>query len=106
MAKALIRVPPEARPGEVIEIKTLISHPMETGFRRDSMGHPIPRHIINRFVCTYNGQVVFRADLFPAIAANPFLTFFTVATESGEFTFQWMDDQGTALTETARIAVV
>ncbi len=106
MPKALIRVPQEAKKGEVIEIKTLISHPMETGYRRDSMGRPIPRHIINRFVCTYNGEEVFRADLFPAIAANPFLTFFTVATESGELVFRWSDDHGVTQTEAAKITVV
>lgn len=106
MAKALIRVPAQARKGEVIEIKTLVSHPMETGQRRDNMGKAIPRHILNRFVCTYNGEEVFRADLFPAIAANPFLAFFTIAKESGEFVFEWTDDDGSTLRETARIAVV
>jgi len=105
MAKALIRMPTEAKRGEVVEVKTLISHPMETGYRRDSMGQPIPRHIINRFVCTYNGQEVFRAEFFPAIAANPFLSFFTVATETGEVVMQWTDDQGTTQTETVRITV-
>jgi len=106
MAKALIRVPPEAKRGEVVEIKALISHPMETGQRRDPMGQPIPRDIINRFVCTYNDQEVFRADLFPAIAANPFFAFFTVATESGELVFRWTDDHGNTQAETARITVV
>jgi sulfur-oxidizing protein SoxZ len=105
MAKALIRMPTEAKRGEVVEVKTLISHPMETGYRRDNMGQPIPRHIINRFLCTYNGQEVFRAEFFPAIAANPFLSFFTVATETGEVTLQWTDDQGTTQTETVRITV-
>ena len=106
MAKALIRMPTEAKRGEVVEVKTLISHPMETGYRRDSMGQPIARHIINRFVCTYNGQEVFRAEFFPAIAANPFLSFFTVATETGEVLFQWTDDQGNTQTENVRITVV
>ena len=106
MAKALIRMPTEAKRGEVLEVKTLISHPMETGYRRDSMGQAIPRHIINRFVCTYHGQEVFRAEFFPAIAANPFLSFFTVATETGEVIFQWTDDQGNIQTETVRITVV
>jgi sulfur-oxidizing protein SoxZ len=106
MAKALIRMPGQARKGEAIEIKVLISHPMETGYRRDAMGQLIPRHIVNRFVCRYNGEVVFQAELFPAIAANPFLAFFTVATDSGEVLFQWTDDQGSTQTETVRIAVV
>jgi sulfur-oxidizing protein SoxZ len=106
MAKALIRIPSQAKKGDVIEIKTLISHPMEPGQRRDNMGRLIPRHILNRFVCTYNGEEVFRADLFPAIAANPFLSFFTVAAESGELVFQWTDDDGTIQSETAKITVV
>jgi sulfur-oxidizing protein SoxZ len=106
MAKALIRMPAQAKKGEVIEIKTLISHPMETGYRRDAMGQPISRHIINRFVCRYNGEVVFQAELFPAVAANPFFAFFTVATDSGEVVFQWVDDRGSAQTETLRLTVV
>jgi sulfur-oxidizing protein SoxZ len=106
MPQVLIRVPAEAKKGEVFEIKTLISHPMEPGLRRDSMGRVIPRDIINQFVCAYNGVEVFRADLFPAIAANPFLAFFTTATESGELVFRWTDDHGAAQTETAKITVV
>ena len=93
MARALINVPRKARRGEVIEIRTLLSHPMETGYRRDNVGSPIPRDIISRFVCTYNGMEVFQADLFPAIAANPFLSFFMVAAESGTLEFRWTDDQ-------------
>ncbi len=83
MARALIHVPATAKNGEVIEIKTLISHSMETGYRIGVTGTPIPRDIIDDFVCTYNGEEVFRAKLYPAIAANPFISFFTVATESG-----------------------
>ena len=78
MARALINVPKTAKRGEVIEIKTLISHVMETGFRRNSAGVPYPRNIITDFTCTYNGVEIFRLDLFPAIAANPFVTFSTV----------------------------
>ena len=106
MPQALIRVPAQVKRGEVFEIKTLVSHPMEPGVRRDNTGQLIPRDIINRFVCTYNGEEVFRADLFPAIAANPFLAFFTLATESGELVFQWTDDHGTTQTEKAKITVV
>ena len=70
MARVLINLPAQARRGEVIEIKTLIAHPMETGYRVGPTGAAIPRDIINRFLCTYNGAEVFRAELFPAIAAK------------------------------------
>jgi sulfur-oxidizing protein SoxZ len=105
MARVLINLPSTAKRGEIFEIKTLIAHPMETGYRLDRTGAPIPRDIINRFVCTYNGGEVFRAELFPAIAANPFIAFCTVATESGELVFSWTDDQGQTQTETRRITV-
>ena len=105
MANALINVPERARRGEVIEIKALVSHPMETGYRRTQLGAPIPRDIIRSFVCTYNGTEVFRAELHPAIAANPFLVFSTVATESGTLAFQWTGDNGFSLTESAAIRV-
>ena len=106
MASALINVPERARRGEIIEIKTLISHPMETGYRRTQLGVAIPRDIIRLFVCTYNGTEVFRADLHPAIAANPFITFTTVATETGTLQFQWTGDNGFSATESAKITVV
>jgi sulfur-oxidizing protein SoxZ len=105
MARVLINLPPRARRGEIIEIKTLIAHPMETGYRLDNTGRAIPRDIIKLFVCTYNGEEIFRADLFPAIAANPFLAFFTTATESGAFVFSWTDDAGQVQTETRQITV-
>ena len=105
MASALINVPARAKRGEVVEIKTLISHVMETGYRRTQLGEPIPRDIIQLFVCTYNGREVFRAELHPAIAANPFIAFSTVAVESGTLTFQWTGDNGFSVTESARITV-
>jgi sulfur-oxidizing protein SoxZ len=105
MARALIHVPATAKRGEVIEIKTLISHVMETGYRIGVTGLSIPRDIINRFVCTYNGEEVFSAELFPAVAANPYITFFTVATESGTLAFSWTDQHGATQVQTAQIAV-
>ena len=105
MARTLIHVPPKAKRGQVIEIKTLISHVMETGYRRDATGAAIPRDIINAFVCSYNGTEIFRADLHQAIAANPFITFFTVATETGTLEFKWTDDNGQIETGTAKIVV-
>ena len=82
MVSALINVPARAKRGAIIEIKTLMSHIMETGYRHTAAGEVVARNIITSFSCRYNGAEIFRADLFPAIAANPFITFFTVATES------------------------
>ncbi|HTG12509.1 MAG TPA: thiosulfate oxidation carrier complex protein SoxZ [Candidatus Eisenbacteria bacterium] len=105
MATALINVPARARRGEIIEIKTLISHTMETGFRRTQVGALIPRDIISRFACTYNGTEVFRAELHPAISANPFIVFSTIAVESGTLEFQWTGDNGFRVTQSAAIVV-
>ena len=105
MASALINVPKIAKRGEIIEIKTLMSHIMETGYRHLASGEVVPRNIITSFTCRYNGVEIFRADLFPAIAANPFITFFTVATESGKFEFEWIGDKGFSETASASITV-
>ena len=105
MASALINVPRKAKRGEIIEIKTLMSHIMETGFRRTAAGELVPRDIITIFTCRYNGIEISRTDLFPAIAANPFITFFTVATESGKFDFEWVGDRGFSETASASILV-
>jgi sulfur-oxidizing protein SoxZ len=103
--KPRLRVPTEAKKGDVIQIKTLMSHPMENGFRKDDAGKPIPRKIINTFVCTFNGTPVLTADLEPAIAANPYFEFTVKATESGTFTFAWKDDDGTVTTAEQGITV-
>ena len=105
MTRALINVPPKAKRGQTIEIKTLISHIMETGYRHDNMGKPIPRDIITQLTCSYNGQEIFRADLYPAISANPFVAFYTVATESGTIAFEWTGDNGFHETASAKITV-
>ena len=105
MASALINVPAKAKRGDIIEIRTLMSHIMETGFRHTTAGESVPRDIITNFTCRFNGNEIFRADLFPAIAANPFVSFFTVATESGKFEFEWIGDKGFAETASASITV-
>ena len=105
MARVLINVPKTAKRGEIIEIKTLISHPMESGFRVGTNGALIARDIIQRFACTYNGEEIFRAELSPAIAANPFISFFTTATESGRIEFSWSGDNGFSASEAATITV-
>ncbi len=105
MARALINVPKIARKGELVEIRVLINHIMESGQRRDSMGAVIPRDIIHSLVCTYNDEEVMRADFFPAISANPYLAFSTIARDSGTISFTWTDDHGTVQTEHATITV-
>jgi sulfur-oxidizing protein SoxZ len=105
MARAVVTVPSQAKRGEIVEIKTLAQHTMETGFRRTQTGELIPRDIIRSFRCTYNGTEVYRVELHPAIAANPLIAFTTVATESGTLQFQWVGDNGYTVTEIAPIKV-
>ena len=100
-----VRVPPTAKPGEMIEIKTLISHEMESGQRKDAAGAVIPRKIINKFTAAFNGKTVFEADWNPAISANPYQSFFYKAAESGDFTFVWKDDDGSEYKATNKLTV-
>ncbi|HVY43259.1 MAG TPA: thiosulfate oxidation carrier complex protein SoxZ [Hyphomicrobiaceae bacterium] len=106
MPTARIVVPHQVKKGEIFEIKTLITHDMETGYRRDSEGRPIPRDILNRLVVRYDNEEIFSADLFPGVSANPYVAFTTVATTSGEMTFAWTDDSGATYTEKVAIKVV
>jgi sulfur-oxidizing protein SoxZ len=105
MARTLIKAPAVAKRGESVEIRTLIQHPMETGFRPGADGKILPRNIIRRFACYYNEVLVFEAELFSAIAANPYLNFYTLATESGTLRLQWEGDNGFSQTESLAIAV-
>jgi sulfur-oxidizing protein SoxZ len=89
-----VQVPNAAAKGEILQIKALISHQMETGLRRDNQGDVIPRKIINKFVCRYNDDVVFGVDLHEAVAANPYIEFYLRATESGRLEFVWEEDGG------------
>ena len=100
-----VRVPATAKPGELIEIKSLISHDMESGHRKDGNGAVIPRKIINKFTAAFNGKTVFEADWHTSISANPYQSFFYKATESGEFTFAWTDDDGSVYTAANKLAV-
>lgn len=95
MAKPRVKVPKSAAAGEVITIKTLISHKMESGQRKDKKtGELIPREIINKFTCEFNGEVVFSTDIEPAVSANPYLEFNAKIEEAGTFKFTWVDDNG------------
>ncbi|MBT8476516.1 MAG: thiosulfate oxidation carrier complex protein SoxZ, partial [Alphaproteobacteria bacterium] len=103
--KPRVRVPKTASAGETITIKTLISHRMESGQRKDSDGNPIPRQIINRFTCDFNGENVIDVKMEPAISTNPYFEFQAVVPAAGEFVFTWYDDNGEVYTETKSIAI-
>lgn len=105
MARVLLNIPRSVRPGETITIRTLIQHTMETGYRPGADGEVLPRDIIRRFTATYDGAEVFAAELSPAIAANPFLTFTLVATVTGPLVLRWQGDNGFDQTETREITV-
>jgi len=106
MAKARIKLPESTKVGDVIEIKTLISHVMETGQRKDADGKPIPRSIINSFKVTFGGEQVFEAELHPGISANPYLAFFMKVPGPGELEFTWTDDAGVKVVEKMKLNVV
>lgn len=105
LAPARVSMPAEAKKGEIIDIKALIRHPMETGYRVDSVGKPIPRHIVQRFSVTYAGEEVFSMDLTQGVAANPFIAFSTIATQTGELVFTWEDDLGEVVTVSKTLTV-
>jgi len=105
MAKPRVKVPKTAEAGEVITIKTLISHKMESGQRKDSDGNTIPRMIINKFEVTFNDQEVFSADIDPAVSANPYFEFSAKVPESGTFNFKWTDDEGSVFETSSDIEV-
>jgi sulfur-oxidizing protein SoxZ len=104
--KPRIKLPKQARRGEIIQIKTLVSHVMENGLRRDKDGAVIPRKIINSFTCEFNGRPLFSCDLDTAVAANPYLDFAARVDESGTFRFTWRDDDGSTITADEMVTVI
>ena len=100
-----VKVPKKAAAGDVITIKTLISHPMESGQRKDDDGNVIPRSIINRFTCDFNGQNVIDVTMEPAMSTNPYFEFEASVPEAGEFKFTWYDDDGSVYEETKSIVI-
>ena len=103
---ARVRIPDKAAHGEVISVRIAIQHPMETGYRYDNIGRTIPRNVINSLVVRYNGEEIFRAEMGSGIAANPYIQFHTVALESGELEFAWVDDAGNKGEARALITVI
>ncbi len=105
LAPARVSMPTEAKKGQAVEIKALVRHPMETGYRVDNVGQQIPRNIITLFTVTYGGIEIFRMDMFPAIAANPFVAFSIKASVTGELVFTWTDDRGQVTVERKTLTV-
>lgn len=103
--KPRIKLPDSAKVGDVIEIKTLISHVMETGQRRDAQGNVIPRNIINAFSASFAGKEVFKAEQAPGISANPYLSFFFKVPGPGSLELVWVDDAGVKVSETVKLNV-
>jgi len=100
-----VKLPKKAKAGSVVQIKTLASHPMETGLRKDKKGKPIPRLILNNFSCSLNGKELFGADMFTSVSANPYISFFITAKESGSYVFKWTDDNGEVISVSKDMAV-
>lgn len=98
-----VKVPASAPRGSIVPIKALVSHVMETGDRRDASGRLVPRRIVHRFACAFNGQPVFSCTLGTAMSSNPFLDFDLKLDTSGRLTFQWFDDDGSVYEYTADI---
>lgn len=105
MTTARVIVPDRVRKGSTFEIKALIQHPMETGFRRSAVGDAIPRNIITRFACRYDGEVVFAWELQPGVAANPFIAFHALATRTGDIELMWFGMNGFEHRERRRVVV-
>jgi sulfur-oxidizing protein SoxZ len=95
----------QAKKGEIVEVKALVSHIMESGQRKDSKGNAIPRKILNKFTCTVNGKQVFAADFQPAVSANPYIQFKFKAMESGPVVLTWTDDDGSKIVGEDKITV-
>ncbi len=106
--KPRVRIPKKIKKGTAFEVKTLVSHPMESGQRPDKKnpGKKIPRDIINSFTATYNGKLVMKADWKPGMSANPYAAFYVVAEESGKMDFIWVDDNGDTYAKSVKVNVV
>ena len=105
MIAGKLQVPASTKRGEAFEVRVLIQHPMETGFRRDLDGNAIPMHIVDKVSCTYDGHEVFRAEFGSGMSANPYVAFFAIASTSGEIAVEWSDDQGDRGRATAMVNV-
>jgi sulfur-oxidizing protein SoxZ len=105
VTRALIHLPQTVRRGEAFEVRALVQHVMETGFRADSQGRVLPRDIVRRVECRLNGELVFAADLHPAISANPYLAFWLRVVADSQLAFTWRGDNGFVHEESVPVVV-
>jgi sulfur-oxidizing protein SoxZ len=103
--RALLTLPTQARAGDIIEVRALVQHAMETGMRVGADGGVVTRDLVRRVECRVDGELVFAADLHAAVAANPYLSFHLRATRSASVTVSWVGDRGFAHSETAPLVV-
>ena len=101
-----VKVPTRAKPGEVVMLRAMLKHPMETGWRENTAGEKVPRNRIHTFICEFQDQEIFRADLHSGVSADPYLAFFTTASATGKFRFTWFEDGGNVYTKTATLEVI
>ena len=99
------KVPKQASVGEIIEIKTLLRHPMHSGRMRDTDGNIIPKQIVNEFYVNFNGERIFSMKIEPSISSNPYIVFPFKAMESGTFDFVWIEDSGEKYEMSRKISV-
>ena len=104
-SRTVVSMAKTAKAGEIVPIRVIVQHDMESGFRHTDRGVRVPRDIIRDFVCTYDGVEIFRAELYPAVGANPTFSFFTVATKTGTLEFKWTGDNGYASSVTSQLTV-
>ena len=104
-SRTIVTMPTTAKKGEILEIRIIVQHDMESGFRHTETGQRIPRDIIRDFRCTYNGVELFRVELHPSMGANPLIVFTTTAIESGTLEFKWSGDNGYASSTTSTLTV-
>lgn len=105
MADARLQIPPRIKRGEPFQVKILIRHPMETGYRLTDEGKPVARNVIRQISCRYGGLEVFRAEPSSGISANPIFSFFVTARDTGELLIEWVDDSGTKENERGVVTV-
>lgn len=91
--------------GEIVTVRTIVQHVMETGFRKDAGGNIVPQKIINRFACTLNGKPVISWTPGTGVSANPYLEFRFRAEEAGELKMIWVDDDKTVIEAVEKITL-